>query len=181
MASDDASWPVMSEVDQGATPPVKGRVIAVTGSVVDVSFAGCPLPAVNTALDVEWDGPHRLTLEVQQHLDLDTIRGVAMQNTAGLARGVSVLGTGGPITVPVGDAVLGRLLNVVGEPVDRLGDFAADVPRRSIHQPSPKLEQERSGARGVPERHQGHRPSGAASPMAARPRCSAAPGSARPC
>ncbi len=131
----------MSEVDQGATPPVRGRVIAVTGSVVDVSFAGGPLPAVNSALDVEWDGPHRLTLEIQQHLDLDTVRAVAMQNTAGLARGVSVLGTGGPITVPVGDAVLGRLLNVVGEPVDRLGDFAADVPRRSIHQPSPKLEQ----------------------------------------
>ncbi len=130
---------MMSEVDQGATPPATGRVVAVTGSVVDVSFDGCPLPAVNSALEVDWDGPHRLTLEIQQHLDLVTVRAVAMQNTAGLARGVPVFSSGGPIMVPVGDAVLGRVLNVVGEPVDRLGDFAADVPRRSIHQSSPKL------------------------------------------
>ena len=130
----------MSEVNQGAAPPATGRVIAVTGSVVDVSFAGGPLPAVNSALKVDWDGPHRLTLEVQQHLDVDTVRAVSMQNTAGLARGTTVLCNGTPITVPVGDAVLGRVLNVVGEPVDRLGDFAPDVPRRSIHQPSPKLE-----------------------------------------
>jgi F-type H+-transporting ATPase subunit beta len=134
----------MSGIDQGtthqgATPLMTGLVVAVTGSVVDVSFPDGPLPSVNTALDVEWDGPHRLTLETQQHLDMETVRTVAMQNTAGLARGVPVHSSGQPITVPVGDAVLGRLLNVVGEPMDRLGDFSADVPRRAIHQRAPKL------------------------------------------
>jgi F-type H+-transporting ATPase subunit beta len=129
----------MSGVDQGATSLVTGLVVAVTGSVVDVSFPGGPLPPVNTALEVDWDGPHRLTLETQQHLDLETVRTVAMQNTAGLARGVPVRSKGQPITVPVGDVVLGRMLNVVGEPVDRLGDFSADVTRRAIHQRAPKL------------------------------------------
>lgn len=99
------------------------------------------MPAVNAALEVQWDGPHRLTLETQQHLDFVTVRAVAMQNTAGLARGVPVRVPGGPITVPVGDAVLGRLLNAVGEPVDRLGDIAADAPRRPIHQSPPALSQ----------------------------------------
>lgn len=132
---------MMSEVDQGTPPPATGRVAAVTGSVVDVSFDGGLLPAVNSALEVDWDGPHRLTLETQQHLDLATVRAVAMQSTAGLARGVRVYSSGGPIEVPVGDAVLGRLLNVVGEPVDRLGDIPADAPRRSIHHSPPKLSQ----------------------------------------
>jgi F-type H+/Na+-transporting ATPase subunit beta len=129
----------MSGIDQEATSLVAGRVVAVTGSVVDVSFTDGALPSVNTALEVEWDGPHRLTLETQQHLDLGTVRTVAMQNTAGLARGVPVHSSGQPITVPVGDAVFGRMLNVVGEPVDRLGDFPADVTRRAIHHRAPKL------------------------------------------
>jgi F-type H+-transporting ATPase subunit beta len=129
----------MSGVDQGAAPVVTGLVVAVTGSVVDVSFPGGALPSVNTALEVDWDGPHRLTLETQQHLDLKTVRTVAMQNTAGLARGVPVRSNGQPITVPVGDAVFGRMLNVVGEPVDRLGDFSADVTCRAIHQRAPRL------------------------------------------
>ena len=118
---------------------VTGLVVAVTGSVVDVSFPDGLLPSVNTALEVDWDGPHRLTLETQQHLDVATVRTVAMQNTAGLARGVPVRSSGQPIIVPVGDAVFGRMLNVVGEPVDRLGDFPANVTRRAIHQKSPRL------------------------------------------
>ncbi len=129
----------MSGVDQGAAPVVTGLVVAVTGSVVDVSFPDGALPSVNTALEVDWDGPHRLTLETQQHLDVATVRTVAMQNTAGLARGVPVRSSGQPIIVPVGDAVFGRMLNVVGEPVDRLGDFPANVTRRAIHQRAPRL------------------------------------------
>ena len=129
----------MSRTDaRGGT--AAGTVVGVTGSVVDVRFAGVGLPALNSALQVAWDGPHPLTLEVQQHLDGATVRTVAMQATAGLARGTSVTATGGPITVPVGEAVLGRVLNVVGEPVDRLAPFADDVPRRPIHRSPPPLD-----------------------------------------
>ncbi len=117
-----------------------GTVVGVTGSVVDVRFDGTDLPALNSALEVAWDGPHRLTLEVQQHLDGETVRTVAMQGTAGLARGTPVEATGESITVPVGKAVLGRVLNVVGEAVDRLAPFADDVPRSPIHRPAPPLE-----------------------------------------
>jgi F-type H+-transporting ATPase subunit beta len=125
-----------------------GRIVAVTGSVVDVAFSQGPLPAINDALEVSWRGPHRIVLEVQQHLDLATVRTVALQSTAGLARGASVRATGGPITVPVGEAVLGRVLNVVGEAVDGLTPLPADAPRRSIHQEPPPLART-SGARKV--------------------------------
>ncbi len=130
----------MRAPDDTPDPRIIGHVTAVRGSVVDVEAADeAELPTINTALVVAWDGPHRLILEVQQHLDLKTVRTVSMQDTAGLARGVVVRSTGGPITVPVGEAVLGRLLNVVGEPIDTLGPIPADVPRRSVHAPSPKL------------------------------------------
>jgi F-type H+-transporting ATPase subunit beta len=118
----------------------RGKVVGVMGSVVDVAFPGAEvLPHVNTALDVRWDGPHRLVLEVQAHLDATTVRTVAMQNTTGLARGTRVSFGTQPITVPVGDAVLGRLIDVIGEPIDRLGPFADDVPRLPIHRDAPAL------------------------------------------
>ena len=85
-----------------------GSVVAVRGSVVDVAFPGGSLPAVNEALEVDWDGPNRLVLEVQQHRDVQTVRAVAMQNTSGLRRHTPVRALGGPITVPIGDPVLGR-------------------------------------------------------------------------
>ncbi len=129
----------MAGIDQGPNPSAAGRVVAVMGSVVDVGFPDGALPPVDTALEVEWDGPHRLVLETQQHVDRETVRAVAMQNTAGLARGAAVRSTGRPITVPVGEAVLGRMLNVVGEPIDRLGDIPGDVERRSIHRRAPTL------------------------------------------
>ena len=104
-----------------------GVVRGVSGSVVDVRFPTENLPAINTALEVLWDGPHPLALEVQRHADPWTARCVAIQETAGLACGTPVADLGGPIRVPVGDAVLGRLLNVVGEP-DR--QWRAPCPRR---------------------------------------------------
>ena len=91
-----------------------GKVMSVRGAVVDVRFDGGALPPIDTALVVEWDRPEPLLLEVHSHLDPATVRGVALQATAGLARGVRVRATGAPIAVPVGDAVLGRLLDVVG-------------------------------------------------------------------
>ncbi|MEJ2434328.1 MAG: F0F1 ATP synthase subunit beta, partial [Pseudolabrys sp.] len=97
---------------QAAQP--RGSVLAVRGAVVDVAFEDVALPRIDEALIVEWDRPATLTVEVQAHLDKHTVRGVALQSTAGLKRGVPVRATGGPITVPVGDGVLGRLLDVTG-------------------------------------------------------------------
>ena len=95
------------------------KVISVRGAVVDVGFDGGALPAINTALVVQWDRPEPLLLEVHSHVDPVTVRGIALQATAGLARGAQVRATGAPISVPVGDAVLGRLLDVVGAVRDR--------------------------------------------------------------
>ena len=92
----------------------RGRVNAVRGAVIDVRFDDAELPPINTALVVEWDRPEPLLLEVHSHLDLTTLRAVAFQATAGLSRGVAVRSTGGPLAVPVGEAVLGRLLDVTG-------------------------------------------------------------------
>jgi len=116
-----------------------GRVHAVRGAVVDVRYDAGALPALNDALLVDWDSPAPLLLEVQSHLDLHTLRAVALQATAGLARGVAVRRKGGPITVPVGKAILGRLLDVTGAVRD-LGDaLPDDTPRRAIHAAPPPL------------------------------------------
>ena len=104
---------------------------------MDVRFSDGSLPALTEALVIEWDGAYPLLIEVEEHLDPHTVRGVAMQNTAGLRRGWAVRKTGGPICVPVGEAMLGRLVNAVGEPIDALGGFAPDVPRWPIHRPAP--------------------------------------------
>lgn len=117
----------------------EGVVHAVRGAVVDVLFAGTDLPPINSALVVEWDRPTALILEVQSHLDLKTLRAVAFQSTAGLSRGVAVHATGGPVTVPVGAAVLGRLLDVVGMPQDNGPALPEDTPRLAIHALPPLL------------------------------------------
>ena len=87
----------------------RGEVLAVRGAVVDVAFDAGHLPQITEALAIEWDRSAPLIVEVQAHLDKTTVRGVALQATAGLQRGTRVRATGGPITVQVGDAVLGRL------------------------------------------------------------------------
>ncbi len=122
-----------------------GRVTSVNGSVVDITFPLGALPPINTALEVRWDGPHRLIVEVQQHVTRCTIRSVAMQETAGLRSGVAVRNTGAPIRVPTGISVLGRLINVVGDPIDHGPDFDSDVPRAPIHHKPPKLSDQRAG------------------------------------
>lgn len=128
------------------SPDLRGRVISVSGSVVDVAYPGGVLPEINNALIVEWDGPHRLIVEVQLHLDPSTIRGVAMQETAGLRNGVPVQDTGAPIRVPTGESVLGRLINVVGDPIDHGPDFGDDVPREPIHRKPPRLSEQKGGS-----------------------------------
>ncbi|HEU4498444.1 MAG TPA: F0F1 ATP synthase subunit beta, partial [Sphingomicrobium sp.] len=92
-----------------------GRVAQVLGAVVDVQFEE-HLPAILNALETD-NGGNRLILEVAQHLGESTVRTIAMDSTEGLVRGQSVMDTGGPITVPVGDETLGRIMNVIGEPV----------------------------------------------------------------
>ena len=117
----------MSEINQG-------KVIQVMGAVVDVKFEDS-LPAILEALEIETDG-RRLVLEVAQHLGEDAVRTIAMDTTEGLERGHDVKSTGQPISVPVGDETLGRIMNVIGEPVDEKGDIKTSSVR-AIHQPAP--------------------------------------------
>jgi F-type H+/Na+-transporting ATPase subunit beta len=118
-----------------------GTVEEVQGVVVEAVFPD-DLPEINHALEIEMDsadGERRLVLEVQQHLGDDRVRAVAMDATDGLARGAEVRDTGGPITVPVGRATLGRLFNLLGDPIDEAGDV--DVEERwPIHRPAPSVE-----------------------------------------
>ncbi|MBT8455211.1 MAG: F0F1 ATP synthase subunit beta [Alphaproteobacteria bacterium] len=117
----------------------KGKITQVIGAVVDVQF-GDHLPEILNALETDNNG-NRLVLEVAQHLGENTVRTIAMDSSEGLVRGQEVTDTGGPITVPVGNATLGRILNVVGEPVDEGGPVEAEE-RRSIHQPAPAFEEQ---------------------------------------
>ncbi len=116
-----------------------GKVAQVIGAVVDVQFEG-ELPAILNALITENNGK-KLVLEVAQHLGENTVRTIAMDATEGLVRGAAVEDTGAPISIPVGDATLGRILNVIGEPIDEKGPVEA-TEYRSIHQPAPSFEQQ---------------------------------------
>jgi len=118
-----------------ATPANQtGRITQVIGAVVDVQFEG-HLPAILNAIETK-NGGNRLVLEVAQHLGESTVRTIAMDTTEGLVRGQEVTDTGGPITVPVGIGTLGRIMNVIGEPIDEAGPIASE-DRRAIHQPAP--------------------------------------------
>lgn len=116
----------------------EGRVSAVRGAVIDVGFpAG--LPAIGDALAILRDDGAPLLAEVQAHLDAGQVRAIALAATAGLPRGVAVRALGGPLRVPVGEALLGRLVDVGGVPGDRGAALPADVPRRPIHRAPPPL------------------------------------------
>jgi len=111
-----------------------GRVTQVMGAVVDVQFEG-HLPAILNSLETKNSG-NRLVLEVAQHLGESTVRTIAMDATEGLVRGQEVTDTGQPIAVPVGDGTLGRIMNVIGEPIDEAGPIKSEG-RRAIHQEAP--------------------------------------------
>ena len=105
-----------------------GTIVQVDGPVVDVAFTGS-LPAITNALTVEYtvlDHPVTLTLEVQQHLGDHWVRTISMSGTEGLKRGFKVTDSGGPILMPVGPGVMGRVLNVTGAPVDERGPVVAE-------------------------------------------------------
>src|SRR2546427_9197937 len=120
----------------------KGNIVQVIGPVVDVEFPDeKSMPRIYNALEIEYEAngdPTKLTLEVQQHLGENWVRSIAMSSTEGLKRGMSVTDTGGPITLPVGEGVLGRLFNVTGDPVDNRGPVKFQK-RYPIHRPAPAL------------------------------------------
>ncbi len=128
-----------------ATELKPGKVTQVIGPVVDVEFPTGALPPIYTALTVSnpsiSDKQDNLTLEVAQHLGENTVRAIAMDSTDGLVRGFPVKNTGGYISMPVGPATLGRILNVVGEPVDELGPLTSSgaIELRPIHHPPPEF------------------------------------------
>jgi F-type H+-transporting ATPase subunit beta len=114
-----------------------GKIVQVIGPVIDVEFPGEDLPEIYTALKVD-EGEIHLTAEVQQHLGRNQVRAVSMSSTDGVVRGMQVLNTHEPISVPVGEECLGRLLNLLGEPIDNRGPVNAKVTR-AIHQPAPEF------------------------------------------
>ena len=122
---------------------MKGKVIQVMGPVVDVEFDGY-LPEINEAIDVVLADANsdRLVLEVAAHIGDSRVRTIAMDMTEGLTRGQECIATGGPIKVPVGEAVLGRIFNVIGDPVDEGAPVAEDTPRWSIHREAPAFEEQ---------------------------------------
>jgi len=118
-----------------------GRVDQIIGPVVDVVFEGQDLPEIYHALEIDRGKHGRLVLEVQQHRGNDVVRTIAMDSTDGLVRGTEVKDTGGPITVPVGKGTLGRMMNVIGEPIDGKGKIESDV-RLPIHRPAPPVSEQ---------------------------------------
>src|SRR5436190_6437937 len=122
-----------------------GRVAQVIGAVVDVEFVG-HLPAIFSALETtNTASGARLVLEVAQHLGENTVRTIAMDATEGLVRGQPVRDTGAAITVPVGPATLGRIMNVIGEPIDEAGPISHEF-MRGIHQEAPSFAEQTTSA-----------------------------------
>jgi F-type H+-transporting ATPase subunit beta len=127
-----------------------GRVVQIAGPAVDVQFGEGHLPPIYQALQVTSEGfkvpvPIDVTLEVQQHLGEGRVRCVAMQATDGMVRGMKVIDLGGPISVPVGKGTLGRVINVIGQPVDNLGPVQANK-KLPIHRPAPSFEEQSTTA-----------------------------------
>jgi F-type H+-transporting ATPase subunit beta len=129
----------------------KGKVVQVVGPVVDVEFPETR-PGIYNALTVEYEvlkEPVKLTLEVQQHLGDNTVRTISMSGTEGLKRGFEVTDTGGPISIPVGDGVMGRVFDVTGNPVDDRGPVQAEK-RYAIHRPAPPLTEQATSPEVLP-------------------------------
>src|SRR5947208_6737098 len=121
-----------------ATPTHAGKVVQVIGPVLDVEFEPEQLPELYNAVTVKVDGG-QLVAEVEQHIGRNQVRAVAMSSTDGVVRAMEVVDTGEPITVPVGKPALGRIPNVIGEPVDEGPPIPKDAERWPIHRGSPKF------------------------------------------
>ena len=123
---------------------MEGYVVQVIGPVVDVRFDKDELPNIKNALIVKREGQKDLTLEVAQHIGDDVVRCIAMASTDGLVRKDKVIDTKKPIEVPVGEKILGRMFNVLGEPIDGLGDIPSDVKKDPIHRDAPKFSEQKT-------------------------------------
>lgn len=123
---------------------VVGQVIQIMGPVIDIRFADKQLPALLTAIELP-NGKTKLTVEVAQHIGDDVVRCIAMGSTDGLIRGVDAVSTGEPIQVPVGKEILGRMFNVLGEPIDELGEVTASS-KMPIHRAAPAYAEQRSNS-----------------------------------
>jgi F0F1-type ATP synthase beta subunit len=121
-----------------------GQISQVIGAVVDVQFEGGEIPKILNALEVQGTD-YRLVLEVAQHLGDSRVRTIAMDSTDGLVRGQEVVDTGAPITIPVGPETLGRIMNVVGDPIDERGPIQTKK-HYPIHREAPKFDEQGSGA-----------------------------------
>ena len=119
-----------------------GQIKQIIGPVIDVSFTGenSSLPQIYNALEIKRENGESLTLEVQQHLGEDSIRAISMDSTEGLTRGMEVVDTGNPIAMPTGDAIKGRLFNVVGEAIDGIGNVEKTKDAYPIHRKPPRFE-----------------------------------------
>ena len=131
-----------------------GKIVQVIGAVVDVEFPRDQLPNVYEALFMEDRG---LTLEVQQQLGDGVVRAIAMGSSEGLSRGLTVSSTGAPIQVPVGQKTLGRIMDVLGNPIDNAGPIGEES-RLPIHRAAPAYEDQASETEIAGDRHQGYRP-----------------------
>jgi F-type H+-transporting ATPase subunit beta len=121
----------------------RGMIVRAVGVVVDVEFQTGGLPSIHNALEVLKGHQQGLILEVQEHIDANTVRTVAMGSTAGLQRGLLVEDTGSPIKVPVGKETLGRMFNILGDPIDNKGALSSSTPKHPIHAKSPSLRDQR--------------------------------------
>jgi F-type H+-transporting ATPase subunit beta len=119
---------------------IRGKISQIIGAVIDVTFEEDKLPKIYEALEVKRDDGHVIILESQQHTGEDTVRTIAMDSTDGLRRGMEVVTTGGPITMPIGDKIRGRLFNVIGNPIDDLGEVTKEQSY-PIHREPPKFDQ----------------------------------------
>jgi F-type H+-transporting ATPase subunit beta len=134
----------MTERTEHTEGTATGRVVRVIGPVVDVEFSRDSMPEIFNALHVDLtlgDVSMMLTLEVAQHIGDNMVRAISMQPTDGLVRGTAVQDTGAPISVPVGDATLGHVWNVLGNPLDVDADEVQIKERWPIHRPSPPLDE----------------------------------------
>ena len=120
------------------TAEKEGLITQVIGPVIDVEFKSGILPEINDSIEIIVDDNNKIIAEVQQHLGENRIRSVAMSSTDGIKRGMRVVNTGEPIKIPVGKNILGRILNVLGEPVDNAGEIDTDT-YLPIHRNSPTL------------------------------------------
>jgi F-type H+/Na+-transporting ATPase subunit beta len=121
----------------------RGIIVRAVGVVVDVEFPTGDLPSIHNALKVDWKQECPLVLEVQEHINANTVRTIAMGDTAGLQRGLTVIDTGEPIRVPVGRETLGRMFNVLGEPIDEKTPLSENQPTKQIHAKPPALRDQR--------------------------------------